>query len=237
LALGLAAPLRAAGTSGLTMSTGPFTSEQIETAVWRTTSDCTAAADVGPIDIALPLDLADALLDRPDLIAFLAGRRGLAPYTAEMLGPDRWSGDDGEGTNGIALLAESSSTLRVYYAEGVNRSLPFPPIRADVVAALDLVPRTDADGRSVVAASFRVCVRATNPFVSGIAKTLRPFVRRAIVRKFSKALRVADRLGRLMASDPDGVDADIAAYPPLSDAERADFRARIARLSAAVPAK
>jgi hypothetical protein len=201
--------------------------------VRRTTSDCTVSELVGPSDVPLPLDLSNALLDQPDLAAFIVRRRHIAPYRIEMQGPRRSLADDGDGTSGIVSLLERGERRRLYYGEGEHRSRVWPTIRASAVITMDLDERAGADGRPVTRTTFLVCVRMRNRFVSGMVRLLRPFVQKTVIGKFTKAFFVADRVGRLMAQDPGGVAEDIAAFPALSDEDNAAFRARVARLKAA----
>lgn len=232
LAFALPAPLRAAPPSDFEASDEPFTPAEFAAEVRRTTSNCTVSELVGPSDVPLPLDLSNALLDNPDLSAFIVRRRRIAPYRIEMQGPRRSLADDGEGTSGVVSLLSRTDTHRLYYGEGEHRSGYWPTIRASAVIAMDLEERASADGRPATRTSFLVCVRMRNVFVAGMVKVLRPFLKKTVIGKFTKAFFVADRVGRLMAQDPDGVGADIAAFPILSDEDLAQFRARVRRLKA-----
>ncbi len=222
------APLRAA--EDFKASNDSFTPAQFAAQVRLTTSDCTVSELVGPRDVSLPLDLSNDLLDHPDLAAFIVRRRHLAPYRIEMRGPRRSLADDGEGTSGVVNLLERTETHRLYYGEAEHRSPFFPVILASAVIDMDLEARADPGGSPATRASFLVCVRMRNPFVSGIVKILRPFLRKKVIDKFTKAFFLADRIGRLMASDPDGISRDIAEFPAFSAEQSAEFRARVAGL-------
>ncbi len=196
----------------------------------RVEADCTVSERVGPSDVPLPLDLSNALLDHPDLAAFIVRRRKIAPYRIQMLGPRRSLADDGDGTSGVVDLVERGERRRLYYGEGEHRSRLWPVIRAEAVISMELDEHALPDGREATRTSFVVCVRMRSRFVSGVVKILRPFIRRTVIGKFTKAFLVADRVGRLMAADPVGVAADIAAFGGLPPEARDFFRRGLARL-------
>jgi hypothetical protein len=200
--------------------------------VKRVAEKYTVRSVVGPTDTPLPLELANFLLDRPDLAAFIVKRRGIAPYRIEMTGPRRSTVDDGDGTSGVVNLVSRQETERLYYGEGEHNSRVFPTLRAASVISLALEPLQGADCRPFTRTSFRVYVRMRSRVVSGLVKALRPFLRETIIRKFSKAFLVADQVGRLMARDPAGVAADAKAFGALSPADRDALDAMMARLAA-----
>jgi hypothetical protein len=208
----------------------PFTPAEYAAAVQSTVSGCTVSAVLGPAETPLPLAVSNFLLDHPDMSAFIVNRRKIAPYRIEMLGPRRSSADDGEGTRGVVNLIEATGRHRLYFGEGVHRSRFFPDIRASAVIAMDLSETTGLDARPVTITTFHVWVRIKNHFVSGLVKALRPFVQGTVVRKFSKAFYVADSVGRLMASDPDGISEDIRAFRGLFEEDRAAILELVARL-------
>ncbi len=200
--------------------------------VKRVAEKYTVRSVVGPTDTPLPLELANFLLDRPDLAGFIVKRRGIAPYQIEMLGPRRSSADDGDGTKGIVNLVSRRDTERLYYGEGEHNGAVFPTLRAASVISLTLEPLHGPDCRPFTRTSFRVYVRMRSRVVSGLVKVLRPFLRETIIRKFSKAFLVADQVGRLMARDPAGVAADAKAFGGLSAQDRETLDAMMARLAA-----
>lgn len=208
----------------------PFTPAEYEAAVRRTVSGFTVHAVLGPAETPLPLEASNFLLDHPDLSAFLVSRRKIAPYRIDMLGPRRSLADDGEGTRGVVNLIEASDRRRLYYGEGVHRSLLFPDIRATAVIVMDLSEATGPDSRPRTITTFHVWVRMRSRFVAGLVKTLRPFLQGTVVGKFRKAFFVADALGRLMAGDPDAVFEDLRAFPGLSGEDRAALLGMMARL-------
>lgn len=198
--------------------------------VRRTVDGRTVQATMGPSETPLPLELSNFLLDRPDLSAFIVARRGIAPYRVELLEPRRSRVDDGEGVSGEITLVESSATRRLYYGEGIHRAALFPDIRATAVIVMDLRAGVDAAGRPTTTTTFSVWVRMRSRFVAGVVKTLRPFLRETVVRKFSKAFFVADQVGRLMVQDPGSVLADADAFPALAPGDRAALVEMMSRL-------
>ena len=181
---------------------------------------------VGPADIPLTRDFSEALLDRPDLCAFLARRRGLARYAVRALSPGVWRGADGADTDGVVRLVERAATRRVYYAEGEHRSRVLPTMRAQAVVEMYLVGRPGPDGQ-FTRATLRVCVRAENPVVARAAKALSTLVRRLVRRKLSRALEVSVLVGRYARADPAGFAADAAAFPDFTREQAAALLARL----------
>ena len=208
----------------------PFTPAEYAAAIQRTVSGCTVQAVLGPSETPLPLGVSNFLLDHPDLSAFIVNRRKIAPYRIEMLGPRRSLADDGEGTKGIVNLIEETSRHRLYYGEGIHRSLLFPDIRATAVIAMDLSEATGPDSRTRTITTFHVWVRMKSRFVSRLVKTLRPFLQGLVVGKFSKAFFVADQVGRLLAHDPESITEDVRAFPSLFVEDRAALLDMISRL-------
>lgn len=208
----------------------PFTPAEYAAAVQSTVSGCTVSAVLGPAETPLPLEVSNFYLDHPDLSAFIVKRHKIAPYRIEMLGLRRSSADDGEGTRGVVNLIEETDRHRLYYGEGIHHSLLFPDIRATAVIAMDLSEAAGPDKRLRTIMTFHVWVRMRNRFVSGLVKTLRPFIQGTVVRKFSKAFYVADSVGRLADRDPDTVAQDIRDFPGLFAEDRAAILQMIAKL-------
>ncbi len=198
-----------------------------------TTSGCTVRSTVGPADTPLPLELSNFLLDHPDLSAYLVRVRRIAPYTITMRSPRQSWADDGDGTRGLITLVERSATRRLYYGEGTHRSRFFPLLHASAVIEMDLAPATGADGRPHTLTTFVVWVRMRSRIVAGLIRALKPFLRRTVTGKFTKAFFVADQVGRLMAKDPAGVAADARAFPGMTPTERAALDGMMRGLRAA----
>lgn len=213
----------------------PFTPAEYALAVQRTVADFTVHAELGPAETPLPLALSNFLLDHPDLSAFIVNREKIAPYRIEMRGPRRTLADDGDGTAGIVNLLERTDTRRLYYGEGVHKSFLFPDIRASAVILMRLREAPGADARPQTVTTFEVFVRMRSRFVSRLVKTLRPFLQKTVIGKFSKAFFVADQVGRLLARDPEAVAADARAFPTLFDEDRAALLTMIDRLKTPPP--
>lgn len=163
---------------------------------------------VGPIETPLPQELADFLLDHPDLAATIVREHGIAPYRITMRGPRQSWADDGDGTVALVTEVAREEGKRVYYCDGTHRSRIFPDIKAEAVIVMEMrpVPRPGCSAR--VRSTFDVYVKLRNPVLSRMANVL-PFVRRTIVRKFSKAVLTADEVGRLLARTPQAVVWDV----------------------------
>lgn len=199
------------------------------------TTGATVRSSLGPTDTPLTLALSNFLLDHPDFSARIVRERGIAPYRIEMRGPRRTLADDGDGTTGLVTLVAVDGNDRVYYGEGEHRSLLFPAIRASAVIALRLEPVTGADCRQHVKTTFDVSVRLHSRFVAGVVKTLRPFLQRTIIRKFSNAFMVADQVGHMMAKTPAALADDIRSAPELDRATRQEAIRLLTHMGDPVP--
>lgn len=196
---------------------------------------CTVRSRLGPVVTPLPLELANFLLDHPDVSAAIVRAHKIAPYTITMRGPRRSWADDGEGTRGLITLVRRGERDRLYYGDGTHESSVFPSIRAEAAIAMTLKPLARPGCPDAVETSFDVYVRLKNPVLSGLVKTLRAFVGKTVVRKFGKAFLVADKVGRLMAERPDELSAEVSSLPGLSGEDRARLLELIKPLRGAVP--
>jgi hypothetical protein len=187
----------------------------------QTVERATVRQTVGPIETPLSLEVSAFLLDHPDMSAWLVRRHKLAPYVIEMRGPGRSWADDGDGTTGFIDLADRGPNARAYYTEGTHHSAVFPDIRASAVILMELAPVTRPGCREHVISSFDVSVKMRSAFVSGMVKALRPFIRRLIVRKFTRAFSVAQQVGVLLAKEPDATREELLSFPALTAEDRA----------------
>jgi hypothetical protein len=191
-------------------------------AVQRTITGATVSVEFTPAPIPIPLKTSTFLLDHPDLTAFIANRHKIAPYRVDRLGPRRWVADDATGTRGAVSLVAAAPRRREYYGDGVHRRLRVD-IRAAVVMDMYLTEVAGPGAAPATQAAVRVWVKIKNPVVSSLVVSLRPFLRGMVERKFAKALRAAEAVGRLLASEPQAVAKDVRAFPALSAKDRAAF--------------
>ena len=187
----------------------------------RTIQGYTIRSALGPMDTSLPLSLANFLLDHPDLCSFLVRRHKLAPYTIERRSPRQSAADDGNGTRGLITLTQRRDNGRVYFGEGFHESRLLPTIHASTVILMDVREEAGQECRRHITSSFDVYVRLKNPILSGFVKVLRPFVKGMVARIFAKAFLTADKVGRLMAEDPDGIAREMDLFPGISPGDRA----------------
>ena len=184
---------------------------------------------LGPVDTPLPLDLANFLLDHPDIAAFVVHRHRIAPYRITMKSATESLADDGEGTKGVIVLLKRAEHERTYFGDGVHESKVFPPIHATALVVMRVAEPNTADCRPSVRSSFKVYVKLRSRVLSAAAKTVRVFVRKKVGQIFSKAFLAADKVGQLIAEDPDGISKEIASYPSISAQDRAQFLELIER--------
>jgi hypothetical protein len=177
----------------------------------------TTANRVGPMKTAMDQVMYFHLLDRPPLAAALINRLDLADYKAEMLGPGRWWGNDGEGSEGIVHLVHHDPTTRIYYLEGTHRSRLLPNLRGKAVVFLRMGVVKDADGLEAMESTMVAYTMLENQILSGLASLLRPLIGATVTRKLAKGAEVVNRLGLEMRQRPDRVLFEASDPPPLAD--------------------
>jgi len=178
---------------------------------------------LGPVDTPLPLDLANFLLDHPDIAAYVVHRHRIAPYRVTMKSPTESYADDGAGTKGIIALLKRDERERTYFGDGVHDSKHLPPIHATAVVVMKIDEPNTADCRPSVRSSFKVYVKLRSKVLSAAAKTVRVFVRKKVAQIFAKAFLAADKVGQLIAQDPEGLMKEIGDYPSIGEKDRAEF--------------
>lgn len=204
--------------------------------VAQTTGACTVRSTVGPVDTPLSPAWTDFLMDHPALSSVLVRKYRIAPYRITELAPGRYLTDDGDGARGVVTLVEHTGGTRVYYGEGTQESALFRSIGATAVIVMSVEPVTPAGCPEAVRSSFVVYVKLRSRVLAGMVKALRPFLRRTITRKFSRAFLVAHDIGGRLAAQPERVGADILECPQLPEAERAAARSLLASLRPEPPA-
>lgn len=177
------------------------------------------ANKVGSIRAALSESMYRYLLDRPPLAAALINRLDLAPYKAERRGPDRYWGNDGEGTEGTVELVYQDRTSRIYYLEGTHHSRLLPNMKGKAVVLLRMNPVNEASGAEAMDSTMVAYLKLDNRILSGLVSLLRPLIGGTISRKLAKGVEVVNRLGLEMRQHPDRVLAEATSSPPLPDAD------------------
>jgi hypothetical protein len=172
---------------------------------------------VGPIRAGLSESLYRDLLDRPPLAAALINRLDLGLYKSKMMGPGRFWGHDGEGTEGIVQLVYQSRTSRIYYLEGSHDSRLLPQITGKAVVFLKMDQVKDADGMDAMDSTMVSYAKLDNRILSGMVTLLRPFIGGTVTRKLGKGAETVNRLSLLMRQHPDRVLFEAVDPPALSD--------------------
>ena len=197
-----------------------FPVERIEDA-WRCrvqpiVEEFTTANKIGPVRTPLAETLYVYLLDRPPTAAALVNRLDLGLYKAEVRGPNRYWGDDGEGTVGLVELIYRDRSYRVYYLEGIHDSPLLPHVTGKAVVFLQMAPVTDAvTGQEAVETTLVTYTRLDNRFVASLVSLLRPLVGRTVARKLTKGVDAVSKLGVEMHRHPERVLFEATDPPPL----------------------
>lgn len=182
----------------------------------------TTANKIGPLRTATTESMYFYLLDRPPFAAALINRLDLAQYKSETRGPDRWWGNDGEGTEGIVQLVYHDRNSRVYYLEGTHHSRLLPNMSGKAVVFLRMSPIKESNGVESMDSTMVSYTKLDNRILSGLVSLLRPLIGGTVTRKLAKGVEVVNRLGLEMRQHPDRVLFE-ATDPPALPADDVTF--------------
>jgi hypothetical protein len=184
----------------------------------------TTANKVGPIRVTLPHSVYMLLLDHPTMAATLVNRLDLALYRAEVRGPDRYWGNDGEGSEGLIELVYRDRTTRMYYLEGSHDSRVLPHVTGTGLLLLRMHAVKNADGTEAMDTTMVAYTRLDNRVLSGLVSLFRPLVGGTVTRKLLKGVETVNRLSRIMRQEPERVLMEAADPPGLPKREVAMLR-------------
>ena len=143
----------------------------------QTISGYTVDSDIGPIDTPIPLEIADFILDHPDMAAYLVDRHKLGTYHINMRAPRQSWADDGQGTKGLVTLTQRGANRRVYLAEGYHDGSFFPRIHGAAVIILNVQELAKPGCPPGIRTTFKIYVKLRSTVLSGLIKAVRPFRR------------------------------------------------------------
>ncbi|MEK7237445.1 MAG: hypothetical protein AAB242_12520 [Nitrospirota bacterium] len=191
----------------------------------------TTANKLGPLRTPLSEAVYLYFLDHPPMTAAVVNRLNLGVYRAELRGPGRYWGSDGEGTEGMVELVYQDRTSRVYYLEGSHDSRFFPRIAGKAVVLLRMNPVTDSNGIEAMDSTLVSYTRLDNRLLAGIVSLLRPLAGSAVTRKLAKGVDTVNRLSQVMRQQPDQVVSEVTKSPALSFDEVAFLKHALENLS------
>lgn len=179
--------------------------------------DYTTVSTVGPIRAALSESMYQYLLDHPPLAAALIDRLKLGLYKSEARGPDRFWGNDGEGTQGIAHLVYKDRTSRLYYLEGSHDSRLLPHVTGKAVVFLRMKAVKESDGAEAMDSTLVSYAKLDNRILSGFVSLLRPLIGGVVTGKLRKGVETVNQLGLVMRQHPERVLFEATDPPALPD--------------------
>jgi hypothetical protein len=194
-------------------------------------SHYTTVNKLGPLRTPLPEAVYLYFLDHPPMAAALINRLNLGLYRAEMRGPGRYGGNDGEGASGIVELVYQDRTSRVYYLEGSHESRFLPRTTGKAVVLLRMNQVTGSNGVEAVDSTLVFYTRLDNRLLSEIVSLFRPFVGSAVTRKLAKGVDTVNRLSQVMRQQPDRVVSEATKSPALPSDEVAFLKHALENLS------
>jgi hypothetical protein len=190
----------------------------------------TTANKIGPMRTPLPEPLYQYLLDHPVIAAALVNRLDFGLHKASMLGPDRFWGTDGEGTEGVIELVHRDADSRVYYVDGRHDGTFLPQVTGKAVVFLRTRPLKEADGQDSIETTFIAYTRLDNRLLSGLLSLVRPLAGKVITRQVLKGFEAVHRLGDAMHLDPGRVLFEATDPPPLPEEDIAFLKSALVRL-------
>ncbi len=188
-------------------------------------NDYTTHRNVPPTLTPVRKPVYDFLVDHPVLTSVLVRNLALAGYRFTRMGADLWHGDDGQGAEGLITLLFQDTTRRVYHVQGSHRGRIFPLITGEAVVMLNYHAKSEADGREYVETKITTYSKLDNPLLAMLVRVLQPILRRVVNEKLTQAFIIVQRLGELMAADPEQVYRQIETTPDLDPAEVRALRA------------
>ena len=147
----------------------------------------------------------DFLLNHVVLTAALVRTLGIGQYTIDRVGAQGFQGADGQGSEALVELLYKDSTQRVYHIQGTHHGRVFPLITGEAIVTLTSQTRRGNDGKESVETQMAVYARLDNPMLAALVKVLKPFLRDVINGKLVGPFLAIQRLGELIAADPEKV--------------------------------
>jgi hypothetical protein len=157
------------------------------------------------------------LLDHPPVTATLIRRLKLGRYQSEARGPDRFWGDDGEGTKGIVELVYEDSASRIYFLDGTHESRLLPHVTGKAVVFLRMNVIGDPNRNEAMDSTLVAYTKLDNRFLSGLLSLLHPLVAGIVTSRLQKGVETVDRLGMAMKRDPQRVLSEAEKPPSLPE--------------------
>ncbi|MBM4134145.1 MAG: hypothetical protein FJ245_10285 [Nitrospira sp.] len=195
----------------------------------------TTSGSVGPVRIPVPQYLYEFLLDHPSLIAALVRKMGMGNYEFADKGPNRFWGNDGDGTQGLLSLLQREGTTRIYHIDGYHEGHVFPMVRAKAVVFLKIAQTASPDGHPAVDTSLIAYTKLNDPVLSGLVWVLRPLVGDAVTRKLTRGFDVTNQLGTAISQNPDRIIQELPTLPSIAPQEQRAFIALLQTLPPANP--
>jgi len=177
-----------------------------------------------PVLVPVRMPIYDFLLDHVVLSAALVRQFALGDYRVQRLGAQGYHGEDGQGSEALFDLLYRDSTLRVYYIQGSYHGKVFPLITGKAIVTLTSQTRSGNDGKASLETRIRVYSRLDSPMLATLVKVLRPFLRGVINGKLIGPFLAVQRLGELIAADPEQVYRQAETMVELDKAELETLR-------------
>ncbi len=157
-----------------------------------------------------PLEIYRLFVDHPDVTAAASRHLGLAKYRVEVLGPDQFAAEDGEGAKGTYRVLLQGERRRILLTRGYHEGRILGRIGGASLTILSFEPRAGAVGVPEVAQRVEAFVRIDNPVAAFFARLLLPLFSGYADRKVAETFNVTARVSEWAAREPAGFCAWLA---------------------------
>lgn len=200
----------------------PFLTDAVAAEARCQLADLVNASDVSvqigrhPTPIGLPLYA--YFLDHPEVTSRLMAQSGLATARMTVQDPSHFLVDDGDGAEGLVTVLDRGDLHRLYLIDGQHRSTLFPTVKVKTAVLVQMTP-TVSQGHEAVEVSLMAYSRFEKEAWARVLLMMKPLIAWAVKRTLEKQFTMTDRLGTLLAEDPDRLIVQIPTLP-LSAAEQ-----------------
>lgn len=172
------------------------------------------------------------LINRPDVTTAVWRVLGMSKLKLEQVDPDRYSGDDGGGTEGGCEFLHRSPDLHVLLCEGKYQGpLMLKPLQASVLLVLRSAYFHEATGQGYVAHRLDAFVQVESDMAEALARLSSPLTLRMADRTFRDVTTFLAAMSRWIGTRAGWAYRLSDRLREVPDAEKRQFRALVDAVS------